>query len=74
VEYLQRRLLPAARSEHARFFRFEDGKPGLKKLADVQREHGAAIAAVKVADDDGTIEVRNGDHGAGPYRAGGRDW
>ena len=39
------------------FFRFEDGKPRLKKLADLKREHGAAIAAVKVAD-DGTIEVK----------------
>jgi phage terminase small subunit len=57
VEYLQRQLLPAAEANMLDFFEFEDGKPRLKKLADLKRENGAAIAAVKVAD-DGTIEVK----------------
>jgi hypothetical protein len=57
VEYLQRQLLPAAEANMLDFFQFEDGKPRLRNLTELKREHGAAIAAVKVAD-DGTIEVK----------------
>ena len=57
VEYLQRQLLPTAEANMLDFFHFEDGRPRLRKLADLKREHGAAIAAVKVAD-DGTVEVK----------------
>lgn len=57
VEYLQRLLLPTAEANMLDFFEFKDGRPVLKKLEDLKREQGAAVAAVKVGN-DGTIAVK----------------
>jgi phage terminase small subunit len=48
VEYLQRQLLPIAEANILDYLELKNGKLSLKTLENLKREHGAAIASIKI--------------------------